>query len=408
MVYLRNMLLFHNRAIDNKNLKMLKTMKLSKIFLFSFIFLFFISLASSSLALEAGALGIRPANPDPTQPFGKSWFIYTAEIGKEIQDKVDVINLADVPVRAKVWAADAVTTPDGAYTIKEKEETRDIGTWIIFFEKVIEEGKEKIVDLGSEVTIDLEGNEIKTLDFKIVVPENAEVGDHMGAIMTQSIGTLAELEKGEAEIAPGVKVVTRIGARVYLTVAGETVKILEFPKFSWEMKNKKFYFLLSLKNKGNVRIEPRGEITIKNILGAKIDELTIPTRIVFPKGEIVIPVEWEKIPFWAKYGGFTAEAKVIYGPGLELTKVLKAIALPWHVPAIFGGIILLIILLLVVKMMVAKKEKKMMKEYIIGSGETIESIAQKFGMNWKKLAKINRLKPPYTLKKGQKIFVLEK
>lgn len=218
--------------------------------------------------------------------------------------------------------------------LKKKElETRDIGTWITL----------------SEATLDLAANETKTVDFVLNVPENAEVGDHMGAIMTQAIGTLAELEKGKAEISPGIKVVTRTGARVYLTVPGEIITVLEFPKFSWEMKDNKFYFLLTFNNKGNVRIEPQGEITVKNLLGAKIGELTIPTRVVFPKGEIVIPVEWEKLPFWVRYGGFMAEAEVTYGPGLALTKDLNAIALPWYVPVIFGGIILLILLLIVKK-----------------------------------------------------------
>ena len=41
-------------------------------------------------------------------------------------------------------------------------------------------------------------------------------------------------------------------------------------------------------------------------------------------------------------------------------------------------------------------------------GETTESIAEKFGMSWKKLVKTNKLKPPYSLKHGQKILVLEK
>lgn len=395
-------------------------MKLSKILLLAFISLIFISLANSSLALEAGALGIRPTNPDPTQPFGKSWFIYTAEIGEVIKDQVDVVNLADTPVKARVWPADAATTPDGAYTIKET--ATDIGTWITFFEKVVEEeeppsaeateGEEKIVDLGSEVIIDLEANETKTLNFKIVVPEKAEVGDHMGAIMTQAVEIPAELkeEGAKTEIAPGVKIVTRAGARIYLTVPGEIVKILEFPEFSWEMKDNKFYFLLALGNKGNVRIEPKGEIIIKNILGTKIDEIKIPTRVVFPKDKILLPVEWEnwQKSFWVKYGGFIAEAKVIYGPGLELTKELRAIALPWYVPVIFGGIIVLLILLLIVWRIIKKREKKLMKEYIVETGETIEGIASKFGMNWKKLAKINKLKPPYTLKEGQKIYILEK
>ncbi|MDP2930290.1 MAG: DUF916 domain-containing protein [bacterium] len=307
-------------------------MKYSKIYFFAFVFLVLFSLATISAALDAaGALGIKPANPDPTQPFGKSWFMYTAEVGKEIKDQVSITNLSDVPVKAKVWAADAITTPDGAFAVKE--EVSDIGAWITL----------------SEGVLDLQANETKTIDFILKIPESAEVGDHMGAIMTQAIGTLAELEKGKAEIAPGIKVVTRIGARVYLTVPGEIITVLEFPEFSWEMKDNKFYFLLTLVNKGNVRIEPQGEITVKNLLGAKIGELTIPTRVVFPKGEIVIPVEWEKLPFWVKYGGFAAEAKVTYGPGLALTKELKAVALPWYVPVIFGGIIIFLILLLIVK-----------------------------------------------------------
>ncbi len=228
--------------------------------------------------------------------------------------------------------------------------------------------------------------------------------------MVQAIEEIAELEKREAEIAPGIKIVTRVGARVYLTAPGEMVRILEFPEFSWEIKDKKFYFLLILENKGNVRIEPAGEIIIKNILGTKIDEIKIPIRVVFPKGKIVLPVEWEnwQKSFWVKYGGFVAEARVIYGPGLELTKEIRAVALPWYFPVILGRIILLIILLLVWKVIRARQEKKKLKEYRVEIGETIESVAQKFGMNWKKLVKINKIKPPYSLKEGQKIFIIER
>lgn len=367
---------------------------LPKIFPFLLGLVFFASFANSSLALEAGALGIRPANPDPAQPFGKSWFIYSADIGKEISDKVEVVNLANVPVRARVWAADAITTPDGAYAIKE--ESSEMGTWINF------------PGFGSSITVDLGANEAKTLDFVLKVPTNAEVGDHMGAIMTQAVGTLAELEGKRAEIAPGIKIVTRIGARVYLTVPGEQIRALEFPKFDWEMRDGKFYFLLTLLNKGNVRIEPQGEIAIKNILGTKIDELKIPDRVIFPKGEIVLPVEWGDIPFWVKFGGFTAAARIVYGPGLEATQTMTAVTLPWYVPTIFGGIVVLLILLWVTRKILRQREKKLLKEYIVQKGETVVSIAENFGMSWKKLARINGLKAPYTLGEGRKIFIIER
>lgn len=322
-----------------------------KIILISFVFLGLFALFSlnSVQAISAGTLGIRPTNPDPTQPFGKSWFIYTAETGKEIKDQVDVINLADVPVRVKIWAADAATTEDGAYTIKE--ESKDIGTWITFFKKSDKE-PEEIVELGSEVTVDLKANETKIIDFVLKVSENAEVGDHMGAIMVQAIGTLAEFEKGEAEIGAGVKIVTRVGARVYLTVPGEIVRKMEFTDFSWEMNNDKFYFLLTLENKGNVRIEPKGEIIIKNILGRK-EEIKIPTRVVFPKDKIVLPVEWER----PSVGRFIVLATAIYSSEI-LTREITFWIL--HSQGILLGIGLSIgiILILLVRFLIIRKNKK--------------------------------------------------
>ena len=262
---------------------------------------------SSVQALSFGTLGIRPANPDPKQPFGRSWFIYTAEIGKEIQDRVDVTNLADASATVRVWVADAATTEDGAYTIKD-EEPIGVGAWITFFERN-DKKPEEIVNLGPEATVDLSAGETKTVDFVLKVPESAEVGDHMGAIMAQVVGTPGGSGKANAGFGAGVTVVTRVGARVYLTVPGELVRKVEFTDFSGGMKNDKFYFFIALENQGNVRVEPKGKIVVRDIFG-KQDEIAVPTRVVFPKDKIVLPVEWEKPPL---LGRFTALALAAYG-----------------------------------------------------------------------------------------------
>jgi len=376
-----------------KNIKLVTSLSLWFI-AFSFVFIFLGSVA------QAAELGARPANPDPDVSFGKSWFIYKeADIGAKIKDAVQLVNFSDEPAQARVWPADAVTTPDGAYAIKEKEDTIDIGTWITFFENGRSLGREVIIDLGPE--------ESKILDFILEVPSNAEVGDHMGAIMIQEVPE--EVETGaEGEVAAGLRIAVRTGARVYLTVPGDIIRLLEFPKFSWERKDGIFRFLLTFENKGNVRIEPRGSIVIKNFFGAEIDELDIPARVVFPKGEITVPVIWENISFWTKYGGFVAEAKVNYGPGLDLSKTIRVVAVPRGLGLALGITILLLILLLVIKILRTRIERKRLGQYIVQEGETTESIAEKFGMSWKKLVKINKLKPPYSLKHGQKILVLEK
>ena len=45
------------------------------------------------------------------------------------------------------------------------------------------------------------------------------------------------------------------------------------------------------------------------------------------------------------------------------------------------------------------------ENYIVQSGETLEQIAKKYRISWKNLAKMNKIKPPYTIKGGQKIIV---
>lgn len=291
------------------------------------LIVFSVSLFSGARAAEMGTLGITPASPDPNNPLTKSWFIYTAEIGREIKDQVRVVNLTDKVVRAKVFSADAVTTPDGAYTIKEELDKRDIGTWINLAENIV----------------DLQPKETKIIDFVLRVPANAEVGDHMGAIMVQEAEKLEGVKEGGTGVETGIKIAVRVGTRVYLTIPGEIIKNLLFKIFSWERKDGRFYFNLELENTGNSRIEPRGEITLTNILGQAIDKISIPHREVFPKDKIVLPVEWEKSSLlWARYGGLIAKAKVSYADK-TLEQTINIFTVPWIELGALLGLIAIIV-----------------------------------------------------------------
>jgi predicted negative regulator of RcsB-dependent stress response len=48
-----------------------------------------------------------------------------------------------------------------------------------------------------------------------------------------------------------------------------------------------------------------------------------------------------------------------------------------------------------------KKLRKTCKMYKVKKGATIMDVAAAHNINWKKLAKLNKLKKPYTLKEGQ-------
>lgn len=375
-------------------------MKYSKITilisLLFFIFLAFYIFIEQAQAITYGGLGIYPNESewDPKNDLTRSWFVYTLNLGETKKGKVDIVNSTDQPQEVKIYPVDAATTKDGAFASKgEIDEKVGVGAWVKL----------------AESELSLESGETKTVDFTLSIPENADVGDHMGSIIVQRKG-VAEIKREAGEIQPGVQVVTRVGARIYVTVPGEIVRELEFKEFSFKrVSDKQGTFYLTLNNKGNVRISPEGNIEIKNNFSKAENKLDLPQREVFPRDEIVLSVEWKEIPF---FGRFVAQASVAYDGRILTKEILFWILPPERILVTgsysLGGIIVLLIILLITRKIIRRRVRKLMKEYIVKEGETIETIASKFGISWKKLAKINKLKPPYTLKKGQKIFVLEK
>lgn len=296
----------------------------------------FFVLASFCYAISYGGLGIYPNESewDEKNSLTKSWFIYTLKPGEVEEAKVNVVNQSDQLADVKIYPVDAVTTKDGAFAPQpEDREKVDVGAWITM----------------SVSELSLKPNETKAVDFTIKVPENAEVGDHMGAIVVQS------KEAPEAEKGTVMKVVSRVGARIYLTVPGEIIKELEFKDFNWKMEEGQVVFYLTLANKGNVRIAPKGEIEIQDESGNAVDKIKITEREVFPKDTIVLPTRWEK----TIAGKFTALATVDYGGEKPLTKELsfevESVQGPKKILLIIGSIIGGIIILLIIFFIIRRK-----------------------------------------------------
>ena len=296
----------------------------------------FFALTGSCWAISYGGLGIYPNESEWNEQnsLTKSWFIYTLKPSEVKEAKVDVVNQSDQSVEVKIYPVDAVTTKDGAFAPQsEDREKIDVGAWINM----------PVSELS------LKPNETKAVNFTIKVPENAEVGDHMGAIIVQG-KEVAEARKGTA-----MRVVSRVGARIYLTVAGEMIKELELENFSYKIEEGQVVFYLTLTNKGNIRISPKGEIEIKDKSGKVVDKIKITEREVFPKDTIVLPTKWEK----TMAGKFTALTTVDYGGEKPLTKELsfevESAQGPKKILLIIGSIIGGIIILLIIFFMIRRK-----------------------------------------------------
>ena len=190
-----------------------------------------------------------------------------------------VINNKDETVVVKLYAVDATTTSDGSFALLAEDDARkDIGGWVKLAVNELE------VPPKSE----------RLVPFTVNIPGNADVGDHMGGIVMQ------ELDNGQENVSGmGVKIITRVGVRIYETVPGEVKKDFEITKFDWRTEptgkpdfikdlldiNKRTVFFTGIKNKGNVRISPKVTIDVKNIFGMTVAHLADKEMgVIFPQG----------------------------------------------------------------------------------------------------------------------------
>jgi hypothetical protein len=226
--------------------------------------------------MAAGGVSILPARPT-TDPKTSSWFIYRLDPGKEIKDTVAVVNLSDQEKRVKLYPVDAMTTADGGFALKQRsQENEGIGKWITLDEDevVLEPGKRRKVS------------------FTISVPSKAEPGDYLGGIVAQPV-------VGSSE--GNIKVVTRTGVRVYLTVNGEVIKKGRLKDFSLFVKDGKLWYSFRLFNPGTVRLEKvEADFEIQNDILSwqtagwhlKKDLVVLPGGSISVSESIPLPLSW--------------------------------------------------------------------------------------------------------------------
>lgn len=201
-------------------------------------------------AAQNGNVSIQPTTPDPRNPLTRSWFIYDFAPGVERKDSVTVINQTDKPLKVKVYPTDASTTKDGAFTMGvEGAKPTDVGAWITL--------------PVSELT--LKAKEHRTIPFKVKVPRNALIGDHAGGIIIQEVVPKETFKEGY-----NVNIISRVGVRVYLNVAGAQRSALSIHDFKRWTQGTDERFSFVVKNEGNVFLQPKGEIAIYNFLGQKV------------------------------------------------------------------------------------------------------------------------------------------
>lgn len=187
------------------------------------------------------------------------------------------------------------------------------------------------------------------ITFFADVPKNAAPGGHYAAIMIST-----EEPKGTGELA--VLASQAVTSLLFLRVEGDVDEegtIREFSLRDSFLDTPSAEFILRFENKGNVHLQPRGEIVIKNMWGT--ERGTIPVNYqtqygnVLPKSIRNFSFSWSSDFKVTDIGRYKAEVTLAYGS--DGIKNVSAISYFWVIPVkwtlITIGVIAFIVWLIV-------------------------------------------------------------
>ncbi len=359
---------------------------------------------SSLPAMAAAEVTLTVKNPDPYTG-NQSWFVYNRNPGDTIEDIAVVKNFGDEPALVQIYPVDAAASPSGSFILKfAHEDQNGIGDWTTVDKKELLIQPDERIDLP----------------FKITIPKELSPGTYIGGIVIeygpnapqgQSPACTPKDTCGQSS----VSVKTRIGSRIYLTIPGqamENVDLTDFSYFTSITGQPRFKF--TIVNSGNVVYQPQADITVRDSAGNIYDSFVKPLGTSMPKSTIEPVITWDKArPLLAN---FTATATVTFPKrflvageqqlhGAAVTKTTSFLIIPWDYIFYASLLALIAFSLYALSSIRMKKALAGCEDYMVKENDNLISIAADKKISWRKLAKINKLKPPYILKIGTTIHV---
>ncbi|MEU9699833.1 DUF916 domain-containing protein [Streptomyces sp. NPDC047981] len=285
--------------------------------------------APAARAAENGEWAVYPA---ASQLGSRPYFYLSADPGTTLKDQVTVANKTGAPLTFRLYGADAYNTErDGGFAVRTSQEKQTgAGAWIK------PERSRVTVPPRSAVTV----------PYTLTVPEDAEPGDHPGAVVALD----ERIEAGTGSVAVGVQ--RAVGARVYLRVNGPTVPALAVEDVTLDQDRplvpgagtSTAVVSYTLHNRGNVTLNPKVALRAEGVFGRTLlarDLAKIPSELL-PRQKIRLSERWTGAPQfdWGEVT-LTATAKDVRESGRA-----SFLALPWLAAGVVlvGGAVALIAL----------------------------------------------------------------
>ncbi|MBD3270507.1 LysM peptidoglycan-binding domain-containing protein [Candidatus Peregrinibacteria bacterium] len=314
------------------------------------------------------------------------------EPGKKINDSITLKNNSGTEnLNFKIYAADSKNSSNGNFGFKlDGTSQNHIGQWMEFPEK----------------EYDLKPNQQINIPFHISVPSYANPGTYAGGIVTEHLGE----NQNSAN-----KTMARKVKPIFLEIAGERNIDYSLDNFSFNLNDNKPEFYFSVTNSGTIFININGSIEITGGFLSGPSVLEIEESVILQEKTQSKAIKWNNPPL---FGNFKAKLNLnVYElntktnqlePIDTIQKNIEFSILPTSVIIVFASLIVLIIGPFVFLFLFRKKQIITSHNRTVKKDETLKQIADDENIAWKKIAHLNKLKAPYSIKTGQKLKIPKK
>lgn len=364
----------------------------------------FLLLQSSGIVSAFGSLSLEPVTHEGEGI--RHTFKYVLSEGEELEDYIVLTNTGNETVTAMIIPSGHLQEDGKLIIVEPKDEDivakLDPGYWVEILEQEIK------LPPGSS----------KLVGFKIKVPENADVGDHVGSILTAE----RIVENKNSIKGSGMSIITQVGARLTVTIPGDVFRELLINSITHKInkkKNRLLTFEFNLTNNSNISLRPTIDIDMKGLLGF-VGSIENEGFASIVRGDTVLAGKsWiKRAPY---FGRFVADFDIHLGEHTQLNKDGTTTLLPDEIISakyifwIFPWIELLYLLLLVLMLyivrsiwlyiIVVRRLKTKTEIYTVKAGDTLTIISKKLNVNAKVLARFNMMVWPYEVIVGDKLLM---
>ncbi len=204
-------------------------------------------LAHHTYAVESSGISAFPAGAEQSE---RPWFDMTAPKNKSVHGSITVRNSSGFPTKLRIYPVDARVLTDGALGMLPEAAPRvGVGKWIALESSVLQ----------------LAPGQSKDIAFKMQSDANAPVGRHFGGIVIEPV---------DGEQGGSVRIVRRLGIRVYLTIPGAAL-----PSATIDVRQRNGQMAVTLRNTGNTVLQPAATITSSHLLGRSSRDMRFASAI---------------------------------------------------------------------------------------------------------------------------------